>query len=290
MAKSVLVTGSSSGIGLVTCLELASAGWDVIGSARTEQKAQLLHNAAADQGLTLRTVLLDVDDPASCGHATEQVEAMTGGLHALVNNAGFAQSGAVEDVSCELARQQLETNVLAPMRMARLVLPGMRERGDGRIVNVSSIAGRLSIPLMGWYAASKHALEALTDALRIEVEGDGVKVALVEPGMFATDVWSATSEGGFPTPVTSRYAAAYARGHALSARAHKLPDPVWVARTIRVALSNPVPLARYVVGADAVGGILAESVLPTVLMDYLKGLSTGLRSGRSLPFLNRLLP
>jgi NAD(P)-dependent dehydrogenase (short-subunit alcohol dehydrogenase family) len=285
MAKSVLVTGANSGIGLVTCLELAAAGWDVVGTARTAERAQRAHDQAAERGLELRTVLLDVDDSASCERAVAEVEELTGGLHALVNNAGFAQSGAVEDIADDAVRAQLETNVVAPIRLARLVLPGMRARGDGRIVNISSVAGRLSTPLMGWYCASKHALEAVTDALRMEVEGDGVKVSLVEPGMFATDVWSAAQSGGFPQASTARYAAAYARGEALGARSHKLPDPVWVARTVRVALTNPVPLARYVVGADAVGGILAETVLPTVLTDYVKAISTGLRSPLRLPFL-----
>jgi len=285
MGKSVLVTGANSGIGLVTCLELAGAGWDVIGTARTADKADRLHQAAAEKDLTIRTVLLDVDDAASCERAVAEVEELTGGLHALVNNAGYALAGAVEDLSDEQVRAQLETNVVAPMRLARLVLPGMRERRTGRIVNVSSIAGRLSTPLMGWYCASKHALEAVTDALRMEVEADGVSVSLVEPGMFATDVWSATAPGSFPRASTARYAAAYARGEALGARSHKLPDPVWVARTIRVALTNPVPLARYVVGADAVGGILAEAVLPTVVTDYVKAISTGLRSPIRLPFL-----
>lgn len=290
MSKSVLVTGASSGIGLVTCLELAGAGWDVIGTARSETKAARVRDAAAEQGRTVRTVLLDVDDPASCAAAVKEADALTGGLHALVNNAGFAQSGAAEDVSDEQVRAQLETNVVAPLRLARLVLPGMRERGDGRIVNVSSVAGRVSIPLMGWYSASKHALEAVTDALRMEVDGDGVKVSLVEPGMFATDVWAAAQEGGFPEPTTDRYAAAYARGTTMGAHSGKLPDPVWVARTIRVALSSPVPLARYVVGADAVGGIALETVLPTVLLDYVKAVGTGLRSPARLPLLRRLLP
>jgi NAD(P)-dependent dehydrogenase (short-subunit alcohol dehydrogenase family) len=285
MSKSVLVTGANSGIGLVTCLELAGAGWDVVGSARTADKAARIVDIAAEKGLEVRTVQLDVDDADSCADAITNVHEMTGGLHALVNNAGFAQSGAVEDISDDLVRTQLETNVVAPMRLARLVLPAMRERGDGRIINISSIAGRLSTPLMGWYCASKHALEAVTDALRMEVEGDGVKVSLVEPGMFATDVWSATQEGGFPDPSTARYAAAYARGQAMGARSHRLPDPVWVARTIRVALTNPVPLARYVVGADAVGGIVAETLLPTVVLDYVKSISTGLRSPIRLPFL-----
>jgi NAD(P)-dependent dehydrogenase (short-subunit alcohol dehydrogenase family) len=273
--KSVLVTGANSGIGLATVLELAAAGYDVVGTVRSPAKAGVVQSAAAERGVVLRTVQMDVDDDQSC----REVLGGLGDLWAVVNNAGYAQSGAVEDVTDEQARAQLETNVVAPMRIARLVLPGMRERGDGRIVNVSSVAGRMSTPLMGWYCASKHALEAVTDALRMEVEADGVRVVLVEPGMFGTDIWSAAKEGGFPEPSSARYAAAYARAEAVSNRgADKLPDPVWVARTIRVALANPAPLARYVVGADAVGGILAETLAPTVLSDYVKAVSSGLRS------------
>ena len=280
MPKSVLVTGANSGIGLVTVLELAAAGYDVIGTVRSAAKADVVAQAAAERGVEVRTVLMDVDDADSCRTALDEVAGLTdGGPWAVVNNAGYAQSGAVEDISDEQVRAQLETNVVAPIRIARLVLPRMRERGEGRIVNVSSVAGRLSTPLMGWYCASKHALEAVTDALRMEVEADGVRVVLVEPGMFGTDIWSAAKEGGFPDPTHARYAAAYARAEAVSNRgADKLPDPVWVARTIRVALANPVPLARYVVGADAVGGILAETLAPTVVTDYIKAVGSGLRT------------
>lgn len=287
MAKSVVVTGANSGIGLVTCLELAGAGYDVIGTARSQAKTGKLHEVAATKGLTVRSVVLDVDDPASCERAVAEVAAMTdGGPWGLVNNAGYAQSGAVEDVDDDRVRAQLETNLIAPMRLARLVLPAMRERGAGRIVNISSVAGRLSTPLMGWYCASKHALEAVTDALRMEVEADGIRVVLVEPGMFGTDIWSAAQEGGFPPPSQPRYAAAYARSEALGKRSHKLPDPVWVARTVRVALGNPVPLPRYLVGADAVGGVLAETVVPTAVTDYVKALGAGLRSlPLKVPFL-----
>jgi NAD(P)-dependent dehydrogenase (short-subunit alcohol dehydrogenase family) len=284
MPGSVLITGANSGIGLVTALELAAAGWDVVGTTRDDQKAARVHEAAAERGLELRTVLLDVDDPTSCAAAVAEAERLTGGLQGLVNNAGYVQAGAVEDLSDEQVRAQLETNVVAPIRLARLVLPGMRERGSGRIVNISSVAGRLTTPLIGWYAASKHALEAVTDALRMEVEGDGIAVSLVEPGMFDTHVWS-VADAGYPEPTTPRYAAAYARGQALSSRSHRLPDPVWVARTVRLALSNPVPLARYVVGADAAGGILVERLLPTAVTDYVKAITAGLRSPVRLPFL-----
>ena len=290
MARSVVVTGSNSGIGLATVLELAGAGYDVIGTVRTAAKATLVAEAAAERSLQVRTVELDVDDAASTRAGFEEIAALTGGgPWAVVNNAGYAQSGAVEDVTDDLVRAQLETNVVAPMRIARLVLPGMRERGEGRIVNVSSVAGRTSTPLLGWYCASKHALEAVTDALRMEVEADGIRVVLVEPGMFGTDIWSAAQEGSFPTPTAPRYAAAYARAESLSARgASKLPDPVWVARVIRVALGNPVPLARYVVGADAVGGILAETLAPTAVSDYVKAVASGLRTmPLKIPFLPR---
>ena len=288
MPKSVLVTGANSGIGLVTALELAAAGWDVYGSVRSPAKAEVVEKAAQDRGVRVRTVLLDVDDAQSCERGVAEVQERSGGVYALVNNAGYAQSGAVEDVTDELVRSQLETNLVAPVRLARLVLPGMRARREGVIINISSIAGRLSQPLMGWYCASKHGLEAVTDALRMEVEGDGVRVVLVEPGMFGTDVWSAAKEGGFPEPTSAKYAAAYARAESLAGRSDRLPDPVWVARTVRVALANPVPLARYLVGADAVGGLLTETFVPTVVTDYVKSVASGLRrTPLKVPFLPR---
>ena len=287
MSKTVLVTGANSGIGLVTVLELAGAGYDVIGSVRSPAKAEVVQQAADDRGVTLRTVEMDVNDADSCKQGIEELAEMTdGGPWAVVNNAGYAQAGAVEDIDDELVRAQLETNLVAPMRIARLVLPKMRARGEGRIINVSSIAGRLSTPLMGWYCASKHGLEAVTDALRMEVEPDGIRVILVEPGMFGTDIWTAAQHDQFPPPTTARYAAAYARSDSLSSQSKRLPDPVWVARTIRLALSNPLPMARYLVGADAMGGVLAETLMPTAVTDYVKAVTTGLRSlPVKLPFL-----
>jgi NAD(P)-dependent dehydrogenase (short-subunit alcohol dehydrogenase family) len=287
VSKTVLVTGANSGIGLVTVLELAGAGYDVIGSVRSPAKAEVVQQAADDRGVTLRTVEMDVNDADSCKQGIEELAEMTdGGPWAVVNNAGYAQAGAVEDIDDEMVRAQLETNLVAPMRIARLVLPKMRARGEGRIINVSSIAGRLSTPLMGWYCASKHGLEAVTDALRMEVEPDGIRVILVEPGMFGTDIWTAAQHDQFPPPTTARYAAAYARSDSLSSQSKRLPDPVWVARTIRLALSNPLPMARYLVGADAMGGVLAETLMPTAVTDYVKAVTTGLRSlPVKLPFL-----
>ncbi len=169
---------------------------------------------------------------------------------------------------------------MAPARIAQLVLPAMRERGDGRIVNVSSIAGRVSAPLTGWYAASKHGLEALSDALRIEVAKFGVRVVLIEPGGFGTGIWDAGAES-FPEPEGSSFSGAYAdvydRAPAMTLKGKHFPDPVWVGRVIRLALANPVPLPRYLVGVDAVAMAAGEALAPTALADYVKGVGAGVR-------------
>jgi NAD(P)-dependent dehydrogenase (short-subunit alcohol dehydrogenase family) len=241
----------------------------------------VLRDAAAERDLQVRTVLLDVADAESTAKGFAEIDAITdGGPWAVVNNAGLAQAGAVEDVDDDDVRYQLEVNLVAPARIARLVLPGMRRRGDGRIVNISSIAGRMSLPLMGWYCASKHGLEAMTDALRMEVAPYGVKVSLVEPGSFGTGIWEGAR---YPeTASTESYAGAYDRARRTTVTgAGIMPDPVWVARTVRLALGTPVPLARYLIGADAVGGVLVERLVPTAISDMVKGLVTGVRR---LPF------
>ena len=155
----------------------------------------------------------------------------------------------------------------------------MRDRGDGRIVNISSIAGRMSLPLMGWYCASKHGLEAMTDALRIELAGSGVTASLIEPGSFGTGIWDSAR---YPDAADGeRFAASYERAKSgTSASSSVMPDPIWVARTVRFALGTPFPLARYLIGADAVGGVVAERLLPTAITDAAKGLIVGLRGLR----------
>jgi NAD(P)-dependent dehydrogenase (short-subunit alcohol dehydrogenase family) len=276
MSGSVVVTGANSGIGLVTCLELAAAGYDVIGTARSAAKARDLDQAASAKGVTVRAVVCDVGDAESTAAGFAEIDELTdGGPWAVVNNAGFAQAGAIEDIDDDAVREQLEVNLVAPARVARLVLPGMRERGDGRIVNVSSIAGRLSLPVLGWYCASKHGLEAMSDALRMEVAADGIKVVLVEPGSFGTGIWDGAR---YPEPSLPRYADAYDRARRTTAGGSRLmPDPVWVARTVRLALASPRPLARYLIGVDAVGGVVSERLIPTMVSDVVKGLATGVR-------------
>lgn len=187
----VVVTGCSSGIGEATAIRLAAEGWTVYATARRVDAVAHL----ADRGC--RLLPLDVTDEGTMAAAVSAVEAEHGAVAALVNNAGYSQSGAVEAVPLELARRQLETNVLGLARLTQLVLPGMRRRRAGRVVNISSMGGRLTFPGGGWYHASKYALEALSDALRYEVAGFGVQVVVVEPGLIRSR-FADTAVGSLP--------------------------------------------------------------------------------------------
>lgn len=179
-SSAVLITGCSSGIGRATALRLARSGRVVYASARRKTSIAELEASGC------RLLELDVNDEASMAAAVHAIEAEHGSLGALVNNAGYSQSGAVEAVPLGRARAQFETNVFGPMRLAQLVLPGMRRARRGRIINLSSMGGRLVFPGGGFYHATKYALEALSDAMRFEVRGFGVEVVLVEPGLIRT--------------------------------------------------------------------------------------------------------
>src|ERR1017187_2476895 len=168
--KVVLTTGANAGIGLARVVRLATLGFRSVGTVRSDAKATTVTAAANAVGVSVETVLLDVTNAMRCAEVVDQVRPW-----AIVNNAGFSGVGAIEDVSDEEARQQLETMVVAAMRLARLALPHMRTARDGRIVNVSSIYGLTTTPFSGWYQASKHALEAASDALRLEVARDGIR-------------------------------------------------------------------------------------------------------------------
>lgn len=267
----VLTTGANSGIGLATALEAARRGFRSVGSVRSEAKAAGLKQAAADAGVEVETVLLDVADAAACEEVIAKLRPF-----GLVNNAGHPISGAVEDVSDNVARAGLETMVIAPMRLARLVIPHMRERGDGRIVNVSSIGGRTTFPLIGWYHAAKHALETLSDSLRVEVAGAGIKVVLVEPGSFKTGIWE-QHEREVDDQAGSRYARGYERTLSLTRLSEPIMgEPGRVGNVIAGALTSSRPRARYVVGYDAHALVLLDRMTPTGVWDRATRLILGL--------------
>lgn len=279
--RSVVVTGATSGIGKAVALALAQAGFTVFGTARSEEKAAALREDAAKAGTSLRTVTCDVADADQTAEAFGKVAAATGGgPWAVVNNAGYAQIGTVEDVPEDWGRQQLEVNLLAPVRIAKLVLPLMRERGDGRIVNVSSSSGRISYPGFGWYCASKFALRGISDVLRMEVAEFGVRVILVEPGGFATGIWQ-RGAASLPPLDGSPYARRYGIADGILAYARGLPGPEPVARTVCAALTSPRPRARYMVGGDVKIGTVLETLLPASATDYVKSIRYGLRTPSS---------
>jgi NAD(P)-dependent dehydrogenase (short-subunit alcohol dehydrogenase family) len=179
-SKPVLITGCSTGIGRATAERLCDDGWNVYASARRPDSIADL----AERGC--KTLALDVTDERSMSAAVTEVED-GGSIGALVNNAGYSQSGALETIPMESVRRQFETNVFGLMRMCQLVLPGMRKAGEGVIVNISSMGGRLTFPGGGVYHGTKHAVEALSDALRFEVGGFGIDVVVIEPGLIITE-------------------------------------------------------------------------------------------------------
>ena len=179
--RTVLITGCSSGIGEATAARLAGAGWTVYATARKPETLAGLEAAGC------RALALDVTSEESMTSAVDAVLTESGRIDALVNNAGYSQSGAVETLDLDDVRRQFETNVFGLVRLCQLVLPTMRARGNGRIVNISSMGGRLVFPGGGAYHATKYAVEALSDALRFEVAGFGVKVVIVEPGLITTN-------------------------------------------------------------------------------------------------------
>jgi short-subunit dehydrogenase len=176
MKKTVLVTGASAGIGKAIAIYLAQNGYNVYGAARRTDKMQDLKTHG------IKTIALDVTNEESVVACTEQVFKEAESIDILVNNAGFGQEGAIEDISMQDARYQFEVNVFGAMRLAQLLLPKMRENKYGKIINISSVGGKIAFPLGGWYHASKFALEALSDSMRNEVRGFGIDIIVVEPG------------------------------------------------------------------------------------------------------------
>ena len=266
-SKAVLITGCSSGIGRATAELLAREGWTVYATARKPETLAELERSGS------RTLALDVTDEASMAAAVEAVEQAEGAVGVLINNAGYSQSGAVESVPIDQVRRQFETNVFGLVRMCQLVLPGMRGQHWGRIVNLSSMGGKLTFPGGGMYHATKYAVEAISDALRFEVRGFGVEVIVIEPGLIVTNFGdtAAASVGDAEGPYAGfNRDVARATEQVYKGPLSKLGGgPEVVAKTIAGALKADHPKTRYPVTPSARVMMGQRRLMPDRVWDLL---------------------
>jgi NAD(P)-dependent dehydrogenase (short-subunit alcohol dehydrogenase family) len=262
--KIAIVTGSSSGFGLLTAVELAKAGFRVVASMRDLGRRELLDKAANSAGVSANIAIqqLDITNFADMPEVIARVMRDYGRIDVLLNNAGFAVAGFIEDLKLEEIRLQFETNFFGHVALTKAVLPVMRQQRSGHIIMVSSISGLHGSPTISSYSASKHALEGWSESLRIEVNSLGIKVVLVEPGSFQTDIWTRNAriaEKAFDGTSVNRE-----RGERMRNRIQQLPkkDPIAVARLIARVAQDPNPKLRYVVGNDAHVQLWLKRLLP----------------------------
>ena len=270
---SALITGASTGIGRASTLRLAGNGWTVFAGVRDPDAGERLA-AEAGAGRVI-PLALEVTDPAQIAEAAARVDAElaggAAGLDALVNNAGIGIGGPLELVSPEDLRRQFDVNVFGQVAVTQALLPALRRAG-GRIVLVSSIGGRVAMAFTAPYAASKHAIEAFGDALRVELRSSGVRVALIEPGSVATPIWDKSRAEADRVSIPDHLQAEYGKVPAAMDKvmrdtARRGVSPELVAATIERALTSSRMRARYVVGRDARAMLLARRLLPDLLFD-----------------------
>jgi len=273
--KVALVTGASSGIGEATALKLQELGFTVYGAARRVDRMASL----ASRGV--KVIAMDVTDDASMEAGVERIVAEAGGVDVLVNNAGYGSYGAVEDVPIDEARAQFEVNVFGAARLTQLVLPHMRAKRSGTIVNVSSMGGKIYTPLGGWYHGTKFALEALSDCLRLETAAFGIRVVVVEPGVIHTE-WS-----GIAADKLRKVSGETAYGHQAAALAERMDSdsgaprrspPSVIADVIGRAVTARRPRTRYVAGFGARPLMMLRRVLPDRGFDVVIRRVTGVPS------------
>jgi len=250
LQKTVLITGATDGLGRAAALLLAQRGYRVFAAGRSAEKRAQLDALSREKNLPLKTMELDVCDDASVQRAVENVLAKTGAIDVLFNNAGVNYTAAVEDLRMEDWRRQFETNFFGVLRVTRAVAPHMRERRSGRILMMSSVSGFVTAPTQGAYSSSKFALEAMSNALRLELYPFGVQVVLIEPGYIVTGIQQAASELSKPymdKMNTGPYAPLYARFFAsvTDSRAKSKTTPEDCAHVILQAIEAPNPRIRY---------------------------------------------
>ena len=273
--STVLITGASSGIGRATSLYLAERGYAVIGTSRSLARLEELHRESSDRNLAFSPFELDINSDDAVERAIPELTTEHGPINVLVNNAGYGLWGPIESLSMAEVRALFETNFFAALRLIKAVVPDMVRRRSGTIINVSSVLGRLATPFNGAYAASKFALEGMSEAMRVELWPFGVRVALVEPGMIRTAFHEkqvigrqALSEELPYYPHTERFRVRHDRYGMLSG------DPITVARAIHKIVRSKRPAFRHPVGPGARLGILGARLIPETAFQALLSRAT----------------
>jgi len=262
MNKVVLITGASTGIGKETAIFLAKNGYTIYGAARRSDKLKEL------ESLGIRTMAMDVTNDESMVRGIQQIITVEGHIDILVNNAGFGSYGAIEDVSMQDARYQLDVNLFGAARLIQLVLPNMRKQHSGKIVNISSIGGKIATPFGGWYHASKFALEGLSDALRNEVRPFGIDVILIEPGGVKSEWAQIAGDNLIKVSGNTAYQSMAEKfATSLKTTEDKNPEPIVIAELIKKAIEAKKPKARYSAGYMAAPVLFLRKILSDSLMD-----------------------
>ncbi|MCA0969519.1 SDR family oxidoreductase [Halobacillus litoralis] len=262
MKGTIIITGASSGFGYLTAVKCAEKGFRVIATMRDLHKASVYDTCAEVVRNNIDFWQLDVTDPVSIAAFSDRVQKLRK-VDILINNAGFAIGGFVEQVSVEDYRRQFETNLFGLIGVTQVVLPKMREQASGKIINVSSISGRIGFPGLSPYVSSKYALEGWTESLRLEMKPFGVDVALIEPGSFQTNIWSTGMElSDAVTQPDSPYAFYFQKlWRTLESQSHGDPDKV-AELMARLASQSSVSKLRYPVGRSAKGTLILKRLLP----------------------------
>lgn len=281
--QTVLITGATSGIGKTTAIYLAEHGYHVIATGR---RLAALEAVKREARTSIDIVELDVSDEASITAAVQSVNRMTGGLgvDVLVNNAGYGLTGPLAEINDQDLRKQYDTNVFGLMAVTRAFLPQMRERGAGRIINISSVGGRVTFPFMGAYTSTKYAVESLSNALRAELAPFGIQVVLIEPGAintgFAEVAMGNVAKYNRPD---SPYAASLARAQEVEKKFAKMAvGPEHIAKAIHKAIRRRRPAARYVAPFAGKVMLFFMTVLPTRLTDMVQGRLVNLHQVRAV--------
>ena len=266
MSKIVLVTGASSGIGKATAIELKGKGFIVYGAARRIEKLKELE----DYGI--KTIVLDVTDDASMVSCVNTIFKIEGNIDILINNAGYGSYGAIEDVPIEEARRQIEVNVFGLARMTQLVLPKMREKKYGKIVNISSMGGRVWSSFGGWYHTTKFAVEGFTNCLRVETKPFGIDAIVIEPGGIKTEWGTIAAENLRKSSANGAYseqASIAAERMKKTYAGKRVSDPELIAKTIYKAVTANKPKTRYLVGYGAKPAVFLKNLLGDKIFDKI---------------------